>query len=105
MRPVVHSENGPRVAAGFTLIEVLAVILLITLVLGVALDFYVDLSNASTHASAKAKVGERGTIHYTRSQRGRSRPRRNVCDSVRSMQNATASGAPFTVLPGPPSAL
>ncbi|MEE9609130.1 MAG: type II secretion system protein GspJ [Myxococcota bacterium] len=36
--------------AGFTLIEVMAVILLTALVLGLALDFYVDLSRASERA-------------------------------------------------------
>jgi prepilin-type N-terminal cleavage/methylation domain-containing protein len=36
--------------AGFTLIEVLAVVLLTGIVLGVALDFYVDLSRASQRA-------------------------------------------------------
>jgi type II secretory pathway pseudopilin PulG len=46
---------------GFTLIEVLAVILLITLVLGVALDFYVDLSNASTRASESTRSIRRAT--------------------------------------------
>jgi type II secretion system protein J len=37
--------------AGFTLIEVLAVLFLTALVLGVALNFYIDLSNQSHHAS------------------------------------------------------
>lgn len=36
---------------GFTLIEVLAVVLMTTLLLGVALDFYVDLSHQSARAS------------------------------------------------------
>jgi type II secretory pathway component PulJ len=61
MRPAAHTGNAPRVAAGFTLIEVLAVILLITLVLGVALDFYVDLSNASAHASESTRNIRRAT--------------------------------------------
>jgi type II secretory pathway pseudopilin PulG len=38
-------------AAGFTLIEVLAVVFLMTMLLGVALNFYVDLSNASIRAT------------------------------------------------------
>jgi type II secretory pathway component PulJ len=54
-------RDGPRAATGFTLIEVLAVILLITLVLGVALDFYVDLSNASTRASESTRSIRRAT--------------------------------------------
>jgi len=37
--------------SGFTLIEVLAVLFLTALVVGVALDFYVDLSNQSAHAT------------------------------------------------------
>jgi len=37
--------------AGFTLIEVLAVVLMTALLLGVALDFYIDLSNQSVRAS------------------------------------------------------
>jgi type II secretion system protein J len=41
--------------AGFTLLEVLAVVLLMSLVLGVALDFFVDLSNASTHATSRTR--------------------------------------------------
>src|SRR5262249_42518817 len=40
-----------RASAGFTLIEVLAVLFLTALVLGVALDFFVDLSNQSAHAT------------------------------------------------------
>lgn len=37
--------------AGFTLIEVLAVVFMTALLLGVALDFYIDLSNQSVRAS------------------------------------------------------
>lgn len=44
---------------GFTLIEVLAVILLTSLVLGMALDFYVDLSNQGTQASAGTRTWRR----------------------------------------------
>lgn len=40
-----------RPAAGFTLIEVLAVLFLTSIVFGVALNFYVALSNQSRHAS------------------------------------------------------
>ncbi len=47
--------------AGFTLIEVLAVIFLTTLLLGVALDFYVDLSNASTRAAETTRELRRAT--------------------------------------------
>ncbi|MDH3519934.1 MAG: prepilin-type N-terminal cleavage/methylation domain-containing protein [Myxococcales bacterium] len=49
-------RSSARTARGFTLIEVLAVMLLMGLVLGVALDFYVDLSNASTRASESTRV-------------------------------------------------
>jgi type II secretory pathway component PulJ len=60
-RAIAHTRGGARAATGFTLIEVLAVILLITLVLGVALDFYVDLSNASTHATESTRNIRRAT--------------------------------------------
>jgi type II secretory pathway pseudopilin PulG len=61
MRPATRKREGMRAAMGFTLIEVLAVILLITLVLGVALDFYVDLSDASTRASESIRGIRRAT--------------------------------------------
>ncbi len=58
---VTRRRHGARAATGFTLIEVLAVILLMGLVLGVALDFYVDLSNASTRASEGTRGIRRAT--------------------------------------------
>lgn len=45
------SATPRRHRAGFTLMEVLAVVLMTTLLLGVALDFYMDLSNQSARAS------------------------------------------------------
>ena len=50
-----------RRAAGFTLIEVLAVLFLTALVVGVALDFYVDLSNQSAHAAEVTRDIRRAT--------------------------------------------
>jgi prepilin-type N-terminal cleavage/methylation domain-containing protein len=50
-----------RARAGFTLIEVLAVLFLTAIVLGVALDFYVDLSNQSQHASETTRGVRRAT--------------------------------------------
>jgi hypothetical protein len=47
--------------AGFTLLEVLAVLFLTSLVIGVALDFYVDLSNQSAHASETTREVRRAT--------------------------------------------
>ena len=44
---------------GFTLIEVLAVILLTSMVLGMALDFYVDLSSRGNQASAVTRTWRR----------------------------------------------
>ena len=44
-----------RPAAGFTLIEVLAVLFLTSIVFGVALNFYVDLSNQSQRASESTR--------------------------------------------------
>jgi prepilin-type N-terminal cleavage/methylation domain-containing protein len=46
-------NDGPSLSRrnGFTLIEVLAVVFLTALVLGVALDFYTDLSNANIRAA------------------------------------------------------
>lgn len=44
---------------GFTLIEVLAVIFLTTLVLSVAINFYIDLSNASNSATERTRVARR----------------------------------------------
>lgn len=41
--------------AGFTLIEVLAVVLLTGMVIGIALNFYIDLSRASTRAADQTR--------------------------------------------------
>jgi Type II secretion system (T2SS), protein J/Prokaryotic N-terminal methylation motif len=51
--------RAPR--GGFTLIEVLAVVLMTALLMGVALDFYVNLSNESTRASDLTGEGRRAT--------------------------------------------
>jgi len=50
-----------RPRRGFTLLEVLAVLFLTALVIGVALDFYVDLSNQSAHASEVTREVRRAT--------------------------------------------
>ena len=55
-RRTIHARRSLIWASGFTLIEVLAVVFLMTLVLGVMLNFYIDLSNASTRASEKIRV-------------------------------------------------
>ncbi len=47
--------------AGFTLIEVLAVVLLTGLVIGLALDFYLDLSRASQRASDQTRETRRAS--------------------------------------------
>lgn len=47
--------------AGFTLIEVMAVVFLTAIVFGVALNFYVDLSNQSRHASDVTREIRRAT--------------------------------------------
>lgn len=47
--------------AGFTLIEVLAVVLMTALLLGVALDFYIDLSNQSVRASEHTREVRRAS--------------------------------------------
>jgi type II secretory pathway component PulJ len=47
--------------AAFTLLEVLAVILLTAIVLGVALSYYVDLSRASTRAADGTRILRRAT--------------------------------------------
>lgn len=48
--------------AGFTLIEVLAVVLLTGIVVGVALDFYLDLSRASNRAAGVTREARRATV-------------------------------------------
>lgn len=50
-----------RRPSGFTLIEVLAVVLLTSLVLGLAMDFYTDLSNASNRAAENTRELRRAT--------------------------------------------
>jgi prepilin-type N-terminal cleavage/methylation domain-containing protein len=47
---------------GFTLIEVLAVLLLTSLVMGVAIDFYRDLSQASSEAVVRARNARRAVV-------------------------------------------
>ena len=58
-----------RRSAGFTLIEVLAVVLLTGLVLGIALDFYVDLSRASNRAADHTRGVRRATAILDRMAR------------------------------------
>ena len=43
---------APRRSDGFTLIEVLAVVFLTSIVIGMALDFYVELSRNTARAAA-----------------------------------------------------
>jgi type II secretory pathway pseudopilin PulG len=57
----LRSTSTRARASGFTLIEVLGVILLMTIVIGVALDFYVDLSNATTRATDGTRKVRRAT--------------------------------------------
>jgi prepilin-type N-terminal cleavage/methylation domain-containing protein len=52
---------GRRRAQGFTLLEVLAVLFLTALVIGAALDSYVNLSNQSAHASEVTREMRRAT--------------------------------------------
>lgn len=54
-------SGARRAQAGFTLIEVLAVVLLTGMVLGIALDFYTDLSNASIRATEHTRELRRAT--------------------------------------------
>jgi type II secretory pathway pseudopilin PulG len=61
MRPEHTQQPSARPVAAFTLIEVLAVILMVGAVLGLALDFYVDLSEASTRASEQLRVIRQST--------------------------------------------
>jgi type II secretory pathway component PulJ len=55
--------------AAFTLIEVLAVVLLTALVLGIALDFYVDLSRAGNRAADHTRGVRRATAILDRMAR------------------------------------
>jgi prepilin-type N-terminal cleavage/methylation domain-containing protein len=58
-----------RRRAGFTLLEVLAVVLLTGLVLGIALDFYVDLSRAGNRAADHTRGIRRATAILDRMAR------------------------------------
>lgn len=51
----------PRRHAGFTLLEMLAVVALTTLVLTVAISFFIDLSRASSEASERTRAARRAT--------------------------------------------
>jgi prepilin-type N-terminal cleavage/methylation domain-containing protein len=55
------SRAPTSLRAGFTLIEVLAVLFLTALVIGVALDFFIDLSNQSSWASDSTREVRRAT--------------------------------------------
>ena len=50
-----------RRQAAFTLLEVLAVVLMLGLVLGIAMDFYIELSNASNRAAVHTRDIRRAT--------------------------------------------
>ncbi len=54
--------KSPVRRRGFTLIEVLAVLLLTSLVLGVAIDFYRDLTQASTEAAERTRNTRRAVV-------------------------------------------
>jgi len=53
------SPRRPAAAGGFTLIEMLAVVLLMGLVLSVAMNFYIDLSRESTAATEDVRTERR----------------------------------------------
>ena len=57
--PAFRAGAAVRRDAGFTLIEVLAVVLLTGIVVGVALDFYLDLSRASNRAAGVTRETRR----------------------------------------------
>jgi len=61
MRPENTAAKPTHDNGAFTLIEVLAVILMMGLVLGFAIDFYVDLTNTSTRASEHIRIIRRST--------------------------------------------
>lgn len=61
--------RATRSAVGFTLLEVLAVVLLTAIVLGVALDFYVDLSRSSIRAAAFTRDARRAAALLDRMAR------------------------------------
>ncbi len=70
MRPAdANSPDGPDTANGFTLLEVLAVMLLTGIVLGVALNFYIDLSRASNRAAEHTREIRRATAILDRMAR------------------------------------
>ncbi len=58
--------TGPRRPAGFTLIEMLAVVVLLGIVFLVAIDFYLDLSRASNAAAERTREGRRATAALDR---------------------------------------
>ncbi len=51
----------PRSCSGFTLLEMLAVVALTTLVLTVAINFFIDLSHASNDATDRMRAARRAT--------------------------------------------
>jgi type II secretion system protein J len=57
----VSSPSRAREGA-FTLIEMLAVVTLTAIVLGVAIDVYIDLSNASARAADQTRVARRAAV-------------------------------------------
>ena len=73
--------------AGFTLIEVLAVVLLTGIVIGIALDFYLDLSRASNRAAeqtARYAPRRRAARPHRPRPRGRGLPAQAGRASIRS---------------------
>jgi len=57
-----RAASSNRAAAGFTLLEMLAVIFLMSIVLFVAIDFYLDLSLASNAATDKTRNTRRAVV-------------------------------------------
>lgn len=91
------SGAGPRArASGFTLIEVLAVLFLTALVLGAAIDFYIDLSNDSARASESTREVRRATSLIDRIARDLERTL-----LVRKEQDADPLGHPWIFLAEP----
>lgn len=54
--------HRPRERSGFTLLEMLAVIFLVSVLLFVAIDFYLDLSHASNAAVAQTRGARRAVV-------------------------------------------
>src|SRR5262249_4572672 len=52
---IAMSAHPDRLLGGFTLIEVLAVVLVTSLLLGAAINFYVNLSRQAAHASENTR--------------------------------------------------